>query len=53
MDMNEFLKDALSGRADVNAKGEHGRTAMMLAERNGHSEVVDILKKRVKKEGAK
>ena len=94
MDMSEFLKGALSGRADVNAqrklqanaKDEFGRTALMgaagqgradiasklvgagadvtlkdnncrtalmLAERNGHAKVADILKKKVKKEGAK
>ena len=50
MDMNEFLKDALSGRADVNAKGEHGMTALMRAAWKGRAEIAGMLNK---KEGAK
>ena len=54
MDMNKsFLKDALSGRADVNpqrklqanAKDEFGRTALMLAARSGNKETVNELVK--------
>ena len=39
MDMNEFLKDALSGREDVNAKGEHGQTALMYAAWDGCADI--------------
>ena len=47
MDMNEFLKDALSGRADVNAqrklqanaRDEFGQTALRGAAGQGRAEV--------------
>ena len=35
MDMSEFLNDALSGRADVNARDEFGQTALMGAAGQG------------------
>ncbi|MFH1958537.1 MAG: ankyrin repeat domain-containing protein [bacterium] len=32
-------------RADVNAKDDEGETALMSAKKNGHQQMVDLLKK--------
>lgn len=40
------LKAALDKGADINAKDENGKTALMYAEENGHIEIVDFLKEK-------
>ena len=58
MDLNEVLieaakdgnmivlKAALDKGADINARDENGWTALMWAKKNGHSEIVEYLKRR-------
>ena len=38
------IKALLEAGADVNAKGEDGKTALMIVEELGHTEIVDLLK---------
>jgi ankyrin repeat protein len=40
----EVVKALLDAKADVNAKTSKGDTALRLASKNGHKEVVQILK---------
>ncbi len=46
----ERVKALLEAGADVNAKANDGRTALMWAEDSGHNEIVEILKKAEAKE---
>jgi ankyrin repeat protein len=41
----ETVKVLLAGRADVNAKDQMGRTALVYAKERGNTEVVALLKK--------
>jgi ankyrin repeat protein len=40
----ETVKILIDAGADVNAKTQKGDTAMMLAAREGHTEIADMLK---------
>ena len=45
---DEYVQTArilLDAGADVNARDSYGNTALMLAEKNGHTAIVDLLKK--------
>ena len=47
---HDFVKALLEAGADVNAKDNDGKTALMLADENGHTEMVELLKKAGAKE---
>lgn len=44
------VKSLLNKGADMNAKNKNGWTASMLASKNGHTEIVQLLKKAGAKE---